>query len=31
MSSCWCDIADDSSTVTKAEDLYQKLAVKPEW
>lgn len=29
--SCWCNVTDSKSSVTCAEDLYTKLAVKAEW
>lgn len=31
MSSCWCNANDNTSAVTEAKDLYNTLAVKPEW
>lgn len=31
MASCWCNANDTTSAVTKAKDLYNTLAVKPEW
>jgi hypothetical protein len=31
LSSCWCDAADSASTVKEAKDLYNKLAVRPDW